>query len=399
VKITCVGAGPAGLYLAILAKLRDSAHEVTVIERNGPRQTLGWSLTLDVGILAKLYQEDPESARVIERHMYRWREEYLSIRGHRVVHAGDNDVVSVTRPQFVEILADRARELGVRVRYNEEVSSLSQLTDADLIVAADGVSSRLRNVIGTFGTKIELARDKYIWLGTDHPFGAMEFFFTETACGWVWAAGYGVQSDQSTFLVHCTQQTWSGLGLDTLTVADSLDVVRELFKEPLAGYRLIGPAEDDNSGRWLSFRTVTNQRWHAGNVVLLGDSAHTTHFTTGLGTVTAIEDAIALADSLGRHDRLDLALEAYERRRKVELKPALAAARLSSEWFANLPRYINLSPQVFATVLYARRSPLLTILPPWLWYEFHRAFSKVPMLRQLATRLYPVARMFGRRAA
>ncbi len=123
----------------------------------------------------------------------------------------------MTRPRLVEILADRARELGARVRYNEEVSSLSQLTGADLIVAADGVSSRLRNVIGTFGTETELTCDKYIWLGTDRPFGAMEFFFTETACGWVWAAGYGVQSDQSTFLVYCPRQTWSGLGFGTMT--------------------------------------------------------------------------------------------------------------------------------------------------------------------------------------
>lgn len=398
-RITCVGAGPAGLYLAILAKLRDPAHEVTVIERNGPRQTHGWSLTLGADILEKLHRGDPESARVIERDMYRWREEYLNIRGQRVVHVGDIDIVNMTRPRLVEILANRARELGAYVRYNEEVSSLSQLADADLIVAADGVSSRLRNEIGTFGTEITLTHDKYIWLGTDRPFGALEYFFVETACGWVWAAGYGIQSDQSTFLIHCTPQTWSGLGFGTMPVADSLDVVRKLFKEPLAGYRLMGQADDENSGRWLSFRTVTNQRWYAGNVVLVGDSAHTTHFTIGLGTVLAIEDAIVLADSLGQHDRLDLALEAYERQRREELKPAQDAARLSSEWFANIPRYISLDPQAFATVLYARRSPLLTLLPPRLWYQFHRAFSALPLMRQLATRLYPAARAIGRRTA
>jgi 2-polyprenyl-6-methoxyphenol hydroxylase-like FAD-dependent oxidoreductase len=397
VRITCVGAGPAGLYFAILAKLRNPAHEITVIERNAPRQTRGWSVTLGADILELLYAADPESARVIERDMYRWREEYLHIRGQRVVHMSGIDIVNMTRPQLVEILADRAQELGARLRYNEEVSSLSQLADADLIVAADGVSSRLRNEIGTFGTDITLTRDKYIWLGTDRPFGALEFFFVETACGWVWAAGYGVQTEPSTFLIHCAPQTWSGLGFGTMTVADSLDVLRELFREQLAGYRLIGQANDENSGRWLSFRTVTNQRWHAGNVVLAGDSAHTTHFSTGLGTVMAIEDAIALADSLDRHDRLEPALEAYERQRKARLKPAQEAALLSSNWFENVPRYINLDPQAFATALYARRSPLLHALPPQLWYQFHRAFSDVPVLRQLATRLYPAARAMGRR--
>ena len=398
-RITCVGAGPAGLYFAILAKLRNPADEVTVIERDGPRQTRGWCLTLGADNLDRLQQADPESARVIERNMYRWREEYLHLRGQRVVHVNDFDIVNITRARLVEILAYRAREVGARLRYNEEVSSLSQLADADLIVAADGVGSRLRNEIGTFGTEITPARDKYIWLGTDRPFGALEFFFVETACGWVWAVGYGCQSEQSAFLIHCAQQTWSGLGFGTMRVADSLDVLRELFREPLAGYRLIGQGEAENGGNWLTFRTVTNQRWHDGNVVLAGDSAHAIHFTTGLGTVMAMEDAIALAGSLGRHDRLDLALEAYERQRKAELKPAQDAAMLSSNWFVNVPRYINLTPQAFAAALYARRSPLLAVLPPSLWYQFHRAFSEVPMLRQLTTRLYPAARAMGRRTA
>jgi 2-polyprenyl-6-methoxyphenol hydroxylase-like FAD-dependent oxidoreductase len=399
VRITCVGAGPAGLYFAILAKLRNPADEVTVIERDAPRQTRDWSLTLSADNLESLYRADPESARVIERDIYRWREEYLNIRGQRVVHVSDMDLVNVTRARLVAALADRARELGARVRFSEEVSSVSQLADADLIVAADGVSSRLRDEIGTFGTEITPTGDKYIWLGTDRPFGALEFFFMETGCGWAWAVGFGVQSAPSTFLIHCTQQTWSGLGFGTMPAADSLDVLRELFREPLAGYRLIGQCDDENSGHWASFRTVTNQRWHAGNVVLVGDSAHAIHFTTGLGTVTAMEDAIALADSLGRHDRLDPALEAYERQRKAELEPAQSAALLSSNWFTNVPRYIDLNPQAFATALYARRSPLLAVLPPRLWYQFHRAFSEVPMLRQLATRLYPAARAMGRRTA
>jgi 2-polyprenyl-6-methoxyphenol hydroxylase-like FAD-dependent oxidoreductase len=388
-KITCLGAGPAGLYFAILAVLRGLGDEVTVIERNGPRQSDGWSLTLGADILGKLYSGDPETARVIERDMFRWHVEYLNIRGQRITHDGGVDICNLTRPRLVEILTDRAAELGVRVQYDQEISSVSQFADADLIVAADGVNSRLRTEIGTFGTEITLTREKYVWLGTDRPFGSLEYFFVETAAGWIWASGYGVQADLSTFLVHCTPRTWSGLGFDTMPVADSLDVVRKLFQEQLAGYRLMGRVNDEDSARWVSFPTITNRRWSDQNVVLVGDSAHTTHFTTGLGTMMAIEDAIALADNLSRNDRLDLALQAYERQRRTELKPAQGAARRSSEWFANLPRYTSLNPQAFAAALYARRSPLLAILPPRLWYQVHRALNKVPLARQLAEGLYP----------
>jgi 2-polyprenyl-6-methoxyphenol hydroxylase-like FAD-dependent oxidoreductase len=397
-KITCLGAGPAGLYFAILAVLRGLGDEVTVIERNSPWQSDGWSLTLGADILGKLYSGDPETARVIERDMFQWRVGYLNIRGQRIAHDGRPDICNVTRPRLVEILTDRAAELGVRFQYDQEVSSVSQFADADLIVAADGVNSRIRTKIGTFGTEITLTRDKYVWLGTDRPFGPLEYFFVETPAGWVWASGYGVQSSLSTFLVHCTPQTWSGLGFDTMPVADSLDIVRKLFQEQLAGYRLMGRVNDENSARWVSFPTVTNRRWSDKNVVLVGDSAHTTHFTTGLGTMMAIEDAIALADNISRNDRLDLALQSYERQRQAELKPAQHAARRSSEWFANLPRCTSLSPQAFTAALYARRSPLLAVLPPRLWYQLHTALNEVPFARQLAEALCSAGGSIGQRA-
>jgi 2-polyprenyl-6-methoxyphenol hydroxylase-like FAD-dependent oxidoreductase len=399
-RITCVGAGPAGLYFAILAKLRGPEHEVTIIERNGAQRSYGWSLTLGADILEKLYSGDPDSARVIEQNMFRWREGYLNIRGQRIANNGHIDICNMTRPRLVEILTSRARDLGIRVRYDEEVSSISQLADADLIVAADGVSGTLRNEIGKFGTEITLTHDKYLWLGTDRPFGALEYFFVETACGWMWAASYGVESNLSTFLIHCTPQTWSGLGFDTMPVVDSLDVVRELFRDPLAGCRLMGQIDDEDSAHWMSFRTVTNKHWYDGNVVLLGDSAHTTHFTTGLGTMLAIEDAIVLSDNLTRYDHLNLALQAYERQRQAELKPVQDTARMSSEWFVNMPRYVGLNPRAFAAALYARRSPLLAVLPPRLWYQFHRAADGLPFARQFAAGLYSVAgRTIGRRAA
>jgi 2-polyprenyl-6-methoxyphenol hydroxylase-like FAD-dependent oxidoreductase len=160
----------------------------------------------------------------------------------------------------------------------------------------------------------------------------------------------------------------------------------------------MGRVNDENSARWMSFRTITNRRWADKNVVLVGDSAHTTHFTTGLGTMMAIEDALALADNLSRNDRLDLALQTYERQRQAELKPDQDAARLSSEWFANMPRYTSLNPQAFAAALFARRSPLLAVLPPRLWYQLHRALDEVPLARQLATGLCSAGRSIGRRS-
>ena len=211
-KITCLGAGPAGLYFAILAVLRGLGDEVTVIERNNHGQSDGWALTPGADILEKLYSGDPETARVIERDMYQWRVVYLNIHGQRMAHDGGIDICNLTRPRLVEILTDRARDLGVHFQYDQEVSSVSQLADSDLIVAADGVSSRLRTETDNFGTETTLTRDKYIWLGTDRPFGPLEYFFVETSAGWIWGAGHGVQSNLSTFLVHCTPRDVVGLG-------------------------------------------------------------------------------------------------------------------------------------------------------------------------------------------
>jgi len=373
VRIVCIGAGPAGLYFAILAKLRNPRAEITVCERDQPGGGRGWGVTFAPGLLRKLYSNDPESARSIDQATFRWRDQFVDIRGERVVYDDGVDIYNLNRPRLVGLLAARARQLGVHIRYGEEISRLSQLPAADLIVAADGGNSRVREEVDRFGTEASYSQDKYIWLGTDKPFRAFAYHFVNTECGWIWAASYGIQSELSTFVVHCSGRTWAGLGFGSMSAADSLAALRELYREQLSGHHLMGQADNPLGARWQSFRTVTNTRWHQGNVVLVGDSAHTTHFSTGEGTTLAIEDAIALAENLDRHGDLETGLAAYARQRQAQARHSQDRARLSAEFFANIDRYASLEPRQFAVLLHARSSPLVPLLPPRLYYQVDRA--------------------------
>lgn len=391
-KIACVGAGPAGLYFAVLARQRDIATDITVYERNPEKSGYGWGVTFGPELLAELHRNDPESARDIDDAAFRWRDQFVDIHGERVTYDGGVDVYNLNRPRLVEILTGRARRLGVRVEYGAEITSPGQLAGADLIVAADGVHSRLRQA-GNFGTAITRGQDRYIWLGTDKPFRAFAYHFLETDHGWIWASTYGVEAGLSTFVVHCAESTWAGLGFDTMPIPDCLTLLADMYKEQLDGHRLMGQVDDPANARWQSFRTVTNERWHDGNVVLAGDAAHTTHFSAGAGSTLAIEDAIALAASLGRHPDVATALAAYGQRRQAEIGRSQRQARLSARWFSEVPRYVHLEPRQFATLLHARRSGLVPVLPPRLYYQLHKASRQTPVLRALR----PAAKAVRRR--
>ncbi|HEY0934703.1 MAG TPA: FAD-dependent monooxygenase [Trebonia sp.] len=388
-----MGAGPAGLYFAILAKLRDPRDSVTVFERQAQGTSYGWGVTFVPALLRKLYASDPESARSIEQAALRWRDQFVDIHEMRMIYDGGVDVYNLNRPRLVEILTRRARQLGVPIEYGREISHPGQLPEADLIVAADGAGSRLRQSAGDFGTVVVQDDAKYIWLGTDRPFGAFAYHFRKTAAGWIWASSYGVESGLSTFVVHCAGRTWRGLGFDTMPPAETLAALRGLYAGELAGHRLMGQLDDETSARWQSFRTVTNEHWYQGKVVLVGDSGHTTHFTVGEGTTLALEDASALAGSLRRHGAAETALPAYERQRQAEIRHSQQQARRSARFFASIPRYATLAPEEFGTLLHARRSPLLPLLPPRLYYQLHRASRQAPLLRQLR----PVARALKHR--
>ena len=395
-RIACVGGGPAGLYFALLLKQREPRHDITIFERSAPGATRGWGVVFWSDLLEKLYRADPDSAREIERVSYPWDSHVVDVRGEQVVFTTDRGY-GIKRQRLLDILAHRALASGAHIEFNHEVTARSQLPDFDLIVACDGVNSRIRQDTEGFQTDVQLGRNKYIWLGTDKVFRSFTFPFMHTDNGWVWAHTYGIDAETSTFIVECSAETWAGLGFDTMPLSDCLPVLEKIFGRHLDGHQLIGQTAGENNAQWLSFRTVTNKRWHDGKTVLVGDAAHTTHFTIGSGTKLAIEDAITLADNLQHHGEMKSALESYEKERQAAILAPQIAARFSTQWFENLPRYIDLKPHQFSTLLRRRRSPLLPHLSPQLYYWLYPTPREVPALRSLRKWAGPkVTRIYSR---
>ena len=342
----------------------------------------GWGVVFWGDLLEKLYSTDPESAREIEQASFGWDKMVVDVQGEQVMYPPSRGY-GIKRQRLLEILARRALAAGVHIEFDHEVTAPSQLPECDLIVACDGVNSRIRNETKGFQTNVQLGENKYIWLGTDKIFKAFSFPFVHTDSGWIWAHAYGVGAESSTFIVECPAETWAGLGFDTMPHEDCLAVLEKIFEGSLDGHQLIGQTSGETNAQWLNFRTVTNKHWHDGKIVLAGDAAHTTHFAIGSGTRLAIEDAIALADNLQRHGEVKPALEAYERERRAVLAGPQIAARLSAQWYENVPRYIGLKPRQFATLMRRRRSPLLPHLPPRLAYWLYPTSREIPALRSL----------------
>ncbi|MFB6977446.1 FAD-dependent monooxygenase [Streptomyces scopuliridis] len=416
-KVACVGGGPAGLYFSILMKRQNPSHDITVYERNAAGSTYGWGVTYWGSLIDKLHVHDPESAVAISASSVRWSDGVAHVGDLRTVHHGDTGF-GIGRRRLLDILAERARSLGVRVEFEHPVADTAELPEADLVVACDGVGSALRERhAGHFGTEARAGRNTYIWLGTTKIFDSFTFAFVETEHGWIWCYAYGFSEDGSTCIVECSPETWSGLGLDRASEADGLALLERLFAGPLDGHRLIGRAHADGSAQWLNFRTLTNRTWHHGNLVLLGDAAHTTHYSIGAGTTLALEDAIALAGALRGHGgqrgagrqrgpdgndvrpELRSALVQYERERRSALLPVQSAARYSAQWYENLPRYIHLAPPQMFALLGQRHSPLLPHIPPQLYYRIDRAAEQLETLRKLKRWLGPrVARTLHARS-
>ncbi|MGW7382359.1 FAD-dependent monooxygenase [Streptomyces sp. NPDC054794] len=391
VKVVCVGGGPAGLYLSILLKRQDPSHDITVHERDPEGSTYGWGVTYWRTLLDKLETHDPESARAVEEHSVRWSDGVAHVRDLTTRHHGDQGF-GIGRHRLLALLAERARSLGVRLEYGSEITAVPAGTDADLVVAADGVHSALRGRHADhFGTAIDSGRNPYIWLGTTKVFDAFTFAFVETGHGWIWCYGYGYSGEHSTCVVECAPETFAGLGLDRAGEAEGLALLEKLFADVLDGHPLIGRSPADGSAQWLTFRTLTNRTWYRDNLVLLGDAAHTTHYSIGAGTTLALEDAIALADALRAPGSLPAALAGYERRRRSELLSVQSAARHSAQWYENLPRYIQLPPHRMFALLGQRHSPLLPYVPPQLYYGLDKACGQLEALRRLKRWLGPRA--------
>jgi len=362
-RIVCIGGGPAGLYFGISMKLRESEHDITVIERNPQGVTFGWGVVFSEQTLGNLHDNDPESAREIRDNFAHWDDIAVHVRGEEIMRSGGHGFVGIARKRLLEILVQRAIELGVDVQFEREVEDPSEFADADLIIATDGANSKARQLYAEeFRPSIDVRRNKYIWLGTHKLFDAFTFAFEKTQAGWIWIHAYRFDHDTSTCIVECSPETWKGLGFDKMGPDESIALCEEVFAPYLDGHELINNMRHLGKVPWLNFWRISNESWFYSNIVLMGDAAHTAHFSIGSGTKLALEDAIALAEKLQGHggDRqsygqdLQDALESYEAERRLEVLKLQSAARNSTEWFENIPRYINQEPMQFAYSLLTR---------------------------------------------
>jgi anthraniloyl-CoA monooxygenase len=350
-RTAIVGGGPGGLYLSILLKKLDPAHDVTVYERNAPDDTFGFGVVFSDETLTAFEAADADSYAEITRRFARWAEIDVHYRGE-VVTSGGHGFSALARVDLLGVLQRRAAALDVDLRFRTEVDGDGLADDFDLVVAADGVNSTLRRrYADRFRPSLDRRRAKYVWFGTDLVFDAFKFFIKETEHGVLQVHGYPFGDTMSTFIVETTPEAWRGLGLDRASEEESLAICEDLFSDVLDGQRLIA-----NRSLWIDFVTVRNASWRHENVVLLGDAAHTAHFSIGSGTKLAMEDAIALAWAFREHGSEDVpgALEAYEAERRPIVESTQRAAQGSLEWFEGIGRYMGQEPRIFAFNLLTR---------------------------------------------
>jgi anthraniloyl-CoA monooxygenase len=376
-KIACVGGGPAGLYFSILMKLADPANEVTVFERNPAGVTYGWGVVFWDDLLDDLYRSDPVSAREIAASSVCWNGQEVRVGAGQPVFLGGSGF-SVGRKRLLDILASRAMDLGVEVRFESPVQQPSDIGEADLVIACDGANSQVRQRYAPeLQTEVDVGRNKYIWLGTHRVFDAFTFAFEKTPAGWIWFHAYYFDRETSTCIIECSPETWEGLAFDTLGADESIRRLEEIFGAYLDGHPLINQLRGQDRIPWLNFRRISNQAWVRGNIVLMGDAAHTTHFAIGSGTRLAIQDAIGLAGKLTQHQDLGAALKAYEEDRRHDLLALQSSARNSTHWFEEVQSYIDQDAVEFGFSLWKRRGRS----PAWR-YQLHLA-TQISALRLL----------------
>jgi anthraniloyl-CoA monooxygenase len=382
----CVGGGPAGLYFAILMKRQDPGHDITVVERNPADLTPGWGVVFWDDLLELLRRSDPESAREICDRAFQWRGQWIEIDGNLVVAGGYG--YGLARRRLLDILGKRATELGVRIQFDHEYDLEVPPDDVDLVVACDGAHSNLRKrQARSFGPTEVVGRNRYVWLGTSRVFDTFVFAFAHTDAGYLWTHAYAFADDCSTCIVECTPETWTRLGFDRLSIPESLRLLEKIFADQLDGHPFMVSTRNSDTLPWLTFRTVTNRRWFSGKTVLLGDAAHTTHFSIGSGTKLAIEDATVLASALYRHDDLPSALEDYEATRRAALLLPQREAANSARWLEQIDRFVTTDPRLFAFLLHQRRSNLVTRIPTPA-FRLARVVYTVPLLRPLLRLLW-----------
>jgi len=347
-RIVCLGGGPAGLYSAILFAKALPGASVEVIERNRPDDTFGWGVVFSDKTMAGFRDLDPESHDAIVDSFYHWDDIDVHFRG-TLTRSGGHGFCGIERKRLLNILQRRAAALGVRQTFEHEVDSESAWADADLVIAADGVNSRLRTRHAeVFRPDVDVRKCRYIWLGTACKFPAFTFAFEQTNHGWFQIHAYQFSNELSTVIVETREETWKAHGLDTFTIDESIGFCETLFARYLGGHRLISNVRHMRGSAWLNFNRVLCERWHHGNLVLIGDAAHTAHFGIGSGTKLAMEDAVSLVKHVAKASDVHAGLESYQAERSLEALKLQNAARNRMEWFENVARYVHLPPWQFA---------------------------------------------------
>ncbi|XAS72145.1 bifunctional salicylyl-CoA 5-hydroxylase/oxidoreductase [Micrococcaceae bacterium Sec5.1] len=396
-KIAIVGGGPGGLYFAALMKQLDPSHDITLWERNAASDTFGFGVVFSDETLGGIGNADPVVAEYMSRRFARWSDIDIHFRD-QMITVGGQGFAAMSRKELLELLQRRCLELNVDVRFSTMAPAIEELeANHDLVLAADGVNSQIRaKYADAFGPDLDPRTNKFMWLGTDQVFEAFKFFVKETEWGVMQIHGYPYSDEGSTFIVEMHQEVWQAAGFDETAndvfppgVSDEKAVakIREIFAEELNGYEVL-----TNNSKWINFTTVRNQSWRKGNVVLLGDAAHTAHFSIGSGTKLAMEDSLALAACLHEHRDVDSALAAYEAERRPVVASTQRAAQASLEWFERIGQYKDQDPTQFAFNLLTRSRRItqenLRLRDPEFAHTVDRNFAESQGLAQVAPAMF-----------
>ncbi|MFP6560255.1 bifunctional salicylyl-CoA 5-hydroxylase/oxidoreductase [Paraburkholderia sp. B3] len=363
-RIVCIGGGPAGLYFSLLMKRRHPEYDITVIERNRPYDTFGWGVVFSDQTLGNLRAADPESAAEILDAFNHWDDIEVNYRS-RAIRSSGHGFCGIGRKRLLNILQARCEALGVKLVFESQITD-DDIGEADLVIASDGLNSATRQkYAATYQPDIDLRDCRFVWLGTSKLFDAFTFAFEETEWGWFQAHAYRFDENTSTFIVEAPEHVWRAAGLETMSKEDSIAFCEKLFARYLDGHALRSNASHlRGSSQWIRFPRVVNREWvhwkhgadgHETPVVLMGDAAHTAHFSIGSGTKLALEDAIELANSMDAcPGDLRTALAHYTSVRSVDVLRIQNAARNSTEWFEHVDRYAHFEPEQFAYSLLTR---------------------------------------------